>query len=401
MKWKILVNAIALSICLLMSWRWANAQALREALARHHRLHAPQDPGTSTTTKWTLLFPTQIPDERFAASAAYDIATNSLLVFAGANFSTIRNDLLSLSNANGLGTSEWTTVIPDGAAGSPSGRTFHTAVYDENSSRMVVFGGCSFTGQLCTTLLNDVWVLSNANGVGGTPTWSQISPAGAGPAPRWGHAAAYDFANNRMIIYGGEDDSQIFSDVWVLSNANSLGGTPTWTQLSPSGALPEGRDSASIVYDPTNNLLIQFAGITQDGATDANSVWVLSNANGLGGAPMWKNILHNGAKGAPPKRDGHVAFYDGANNRLVIFGGNANNPTGFPQYNDVWVLANANDVSGIPHWFQVSTPAPQPDGRTSPVSGYDPVNNRLIIFGGTSWDGDFFSTWVLSASGGF
>jgi len=232
MKWKILVNAIALSICLLMSWRWANAQALREALARHHRLHAPQDPGTSTTTKWTLLFPTQIPDERFAASAAYDIATNSLLVFAGANFSTIRNDLLSLSNANGLGTSEWTTVIPDGAAGSPSGRTFHTAVYDENSSRMVVFGGCSFTGQLCTTLLNDVWVLSNANGVGGTPTWSQISPAGAGPAPRWGHAAAYDFANNRMIIYGGEDDSQIFSDVWVLSNANSLGGTPTWTQLS-------------------------------------------------------------------------------------------------------------------------------------------------------------------------
>jgi hypothetical protein len=349
--------------------------------------------------QWSLLFPTDILDERGAAAAVYDQPTNSLIVFSGGNYVAVPNDVMALSNANGIGTPDWTTVIPNGAPGSPAARTFSTGVYDQANSRMIVFGGCSFTGEFCTSYLNDVWVLVNANGLSGAPTWEQLAPAGTPPAPRWAQGAAYDPVNNRMIVYGGDNQSIVFSDAWVLSNANGLGGTPTWTQLSPAGGPPEGQDSPSVAYDSTNNILIEFAGTMNDFGQDANSVWTLSNANGLGGAPVWKNIMKNG-KGGPPKRDGLVSAYDSTNNRLMIFGGDANTPSGFPQLNDAWVLANANELSGKPKWMKLAPSGTKPGGRTSAMGGYDAANNRLIIYGGVSWDADFFSTWVLTGANG-
>jgi hypothetical protein len=351
---------------------------------------------------WTLLFPTHLLDERFAGAAVYDAATNSLIVFGGlgAGAIAIDNDVIALANANGIGTSNWTTVIPNGAPGSPAARDSHTAVYDAANSRMIVFGGCSFTGGLCTTLLNDVWVLTNANGVSGKPTWMQLAPTGPLPSPRWSHAAAYDPSNNRMIIFGGEDQHGVVSDTWLLSNANGSGGTPIWTQLSPSGGPPTGQDSPSVVYDEAHNVLIEFAGVRQNFGPRTNSVWTLSKANGLGGNPVWTNIVANGAAGSPPKRDGHFAAYDAANNRMMIFGGNANTATGFPQLNDAWVLRNANGLVGKPRWSRVKPAGAKPGGRTSHVGGYDSANNRMIIYGGSSWDGNFFSTWVLTGANG-
>jgi hypothetical protein len=382
----------------------ASAQMAGRNPARHKgfqsALASNEVEAPASSRKWTLLFPTHLLDERFASAAVYDEPTNSLIVFSGASFADVPNDVLSLSNANGIGTPNWTSVIPNGAPGSPAGRTFHTAVYDAANSRLIVFGGCSFTGEFCTNYLNDVWVLSNANGLSGTPTWTQLTPAGSPPAPRWGQGAAYDPVNNRMIIYGGDNQSLVFSDTWVLSNANGTGGAPTWTQLTPSGGPPEGQDSPSVVYDSTNNVMIEFAGTEQGFGSDANSVWTLSNANGLGGAPAWKKVIANGAAGSPPKRDGFVAVYDSANNREVVFGGNANTASGFPQLNDVWVLANANGLSGTPKWTKIAATGTKPSGRTSPVGGYDAVNNRLIIYGGSSWDANFFSTWVLTGANG-
>ena len=42
-------------------------------------------------------------------------------------------------------------------------------------------------------------------------------------------------AGNWMMIFGGCGGC---TDPWVLANANGLGGTPTWTQLSPSDGPP-------------------------------------------------------------------------------------------------------------------------------------------------------------------
>src|ERR1700722_18803162 len=109
----------------------AEAQAIHRRPARlsgftpaHPAVEAGSPPARST---WTLLFPTTILDERFAAAAVYDAPTNNLIVFGGASTVTVDNDVIALANANGIGTSNWPTVIPNGAPGSPAARTFHTA----------------------------------------------------------------------------------------------------------------------------------------------------------------------------------------------------------------------------------------------------------------------------------
>ncbi len=67
---------------------------------------------------------------------------------------------------------------------------------------------------------NDVWVLSNANGLGGTPVWTQLSPNPdpliGYPMPRSSHTAVYDNTNNRMTIFGGSNGSTTLNDSWVF-----------------------------------------------------------------------------------------------------------------------------------------------------------------------------------------
>jgi len=356
-----------------------------------------------TTQAWTLLFPNYdpitIPNYVGGQVAAYDAATNSLIAFGGQDDTGMLNAVMALSNANGSTTGTWTIVLPDGAAGSPSPRNFDTGVYDSANSRLIVFGGCAFSGQYCTAVQNDVWVLSNANGVNGTPTWTQLAPTGTLPSARWGHAAAYDPINNRMIIYGGDNLNVTFGDTWVLSNANGIGGTPNWTKLIPTG-VPDGQDDPTVVYDPSHNVMILFGGRRANFGLDVNSVWTLSNANGTGGTPTWTKLIANGTAGSPPRRDSHFAAYDGSNNRMIIVAGNSNTATGFPELNDTWVLANASGFGGTPQWTQLRTSGPTPDRRTAPVGGYDSVNNRLIMCSGFSFEALFYSTWVLSGANG-
>src|SRR6266478_4362344 len=86
--------------------------------------------------------------------------------------------------------SEWIKLTPTG--GLPPARFGHTSVYDAASNRLILFGGCSNVPGGCNTLgrgvaLNDLWVLSSANGQGGTPTWTQLTPTGGPPRARFFH----------------------------------------------------------------------------------------------------------------------------------------------------------------------------------------------------------------------
>ena len=63
-------------------------------------------------------------------------------------------------------------------------------------------------------------------------TWIVLSPVGSPPVtvPR---PAFYDAANNRMTVFfpGNPIIGGLGNQVWVLDNANGLGGTPTWIKL--------------------------------------------------------------------------------------------------------------------------------------------------------------------------
>ena len=78
---------------------------------------------------------------------------------------------------------------------------------------MIVFGG-----EDGSTVFGDLWVLSNANGTGGTPAWTQLTASGSGPAPppaRRAHGGVRQ-SNSRMIVYGGVSGGTVFNDTWIL-----------------------------------------------------------------------------------------------------------------------------------------------------------------------------------------
>src|SRR5262249_4152853 len=172
-------------------------------------------------------------------------------------------DVWSLSLAGNPG---WTQVRPAGA--SPSERAYHTAIFDPVRDRVVVFGG------IHGDRLNEVWTLS----LTGDPTWTLLTPNGTPPSARYLHTAIYDPVRDRMLVFGGFALAGL-NDVWELS----LSGTPTWTQLTPAGTPPSAREGPTAIYDPVRDRMLVFGGYS---AAYLNDVWELS----LAGSPAWTQL---------------------------------------------------------------------------------------------------------------
>jgi hypothetical protein len=136
----------------------------------------------------------------------------------------------SLLLPNRIQAQTWTQISPVGSL--PTPRDSQSAVYDTTNNCMTIFGGVVVPGYF----VNDVWVLGNANGLGETPAWTELFPTDSTPSGRFGHTAIYDPTSNRMTIFGGINTlDNLLNDVWVLSNANGVESTtPAWTQLNPN-----------------------------------------------------------------------------------------------------------------------------------------------------------------------
>src|SRR5579862_5171692 len=345
---------------------------------------------------WTELAPSGGPPAARAnfGTAQFDPTSGAMIIFAGQNSGGNLNDVWVLVNPDGLAAPQWVnlTPTPDPVNGSPAPRNAASVVYDPTGNRLIIFDGCLGN---CTPIANDLWVLTNANGLGGTPAWIKLSPSGPVPQPRENMASVYDPASNKMIVFGGQNgccgNQQTYSDVWVLNNANGLGGTQTWSQLSPSGGPPAGQTALSAVYDSINNRMTVFGGLPNILQTATNAVWVLSNANGQGGSPVWTNLVAEGAAGSPPARFGHTAVYDSASNSMTIFGGE-----GASLFNDTWVLTNANGFGGTSVWTQLAPSGGPPAARVLFGAVWTPISKRMTIFAGGSATGSLNDVWVLA-----
>jgi hypothetical protein len=318
----------------------------------------PISGGPTTDGQWFEIPPPAL----WLHTMIYDPLRDRLLVFGGVSYRGPSSEVWQLNLSAGP---HWQPLTVGGAG--PAPRSRHTAVYDRLRDRVIVFGG--YDG---AEYKNDVWALD----LDGPPTWSRLEPA-AGPSPRGWHAAVFDATRGRMVVYGGADGGSTFGDVWALS----LDDSPTWTQLAPAGTGPGPRFSSPAVYDAPRDRIVFYGGI--DGSnTTRTDVWALS----LAGPPAWSEIL---PAGTPPSlRNGASAIFDPIRQRLVLFAGG----TGRPNLNETWALA----LGAAPAWTQL-VPASPPGGRQFHAAAYDPIGDRLLVFGGS--DGPILSgTWALSLS---
>lgn len=88
----------------------------------------------------------------------------------------------------------------------------------------------------------------------------------------------------------------------------------------------------------------------------------------------------------PSARAGHAAAYDPVNKKLVIFGG----VTATRYLADTWTYDGSN-------WTRLSTPV-APPARTAADMAYDEVTKQLVLFGG--YDGNNFlgDTWLFDVA---
>ena len=266
-------------------------------------------------------------------------------------------------------TSSWLQLATSGPQ--PPGSYAHTAIYDSPFNRMIVFGGA--VGR------NDVRALSFS----GTPQWSLLTPSGTPPAGRIDQTAIHDVGRSRMIVFGGNVGGSFLNDTWELS----LSSTTAWNQLLPIGYPPGPRSDHVAIFDREHDRMIVFGGLGPTGYL--NDVWELT----FSGAPEWIELTPTGTP--PVARGGHCAIWDPVRSRLLVFGGVG----GGAYRNDVWALS----LSGAPAWTQLAPAGAPPAGRYAASTIYDPIGDRMILYGGTYRAGPtsvaLDDVWALSLTG--
>jgi hypothetical protein len=218
------------------------------------------------------------------------------------------NGVWQLANANLVGTPSWSA--PAVTSTPPSARAFAAAIYDSGSSdSLTVFGGTDCNGNY----LQDLWTLYDATGP--APYWVQRTTQGIPPTARESATAVYDSSDNVLILFGGGQGFKNFwSDVWTLSNANGTGAGPsTWTQLNPIGPGPEARSGHWAVYNAATGSMYIGDGVS--GSTLLSDTWQLAGANGLSGAPVWRQVVTTGSFA---NTQGTAIL---ASNSIITFGG--------------------------------------------------------------------------------
>jgi len=294
---------------------------------------------------WTDLVP--FVDPRCFLPGIYDPVRSRMIIFGGLYTDTREhwfNDVWALALT---GQRHWTRLNPAGTP--PPARSCHTSIYDPVRDRMIVFGGLSGPGPF----LDDVWALS----LGDTPTWSELTPTGVPPSGRRYATAIYDPVRDRMLVFGGQEQAGDLNDVWALS----LGGTPSWEQLTPGGTPVPAMSNHSAIYDPVRDRMVVYGG---------SSIWALS----LAGTPAWSPASPSGTP--PQTRLGQSAVYDPVRDRMVVFAGYSSPYNSC--FNDSWSLS----LGGTMTWTHLSPAGAPPSPRYVHAAIYDPVNDGMIVFGG-------------------
>ena len=178
--------------------------------------------------------------------------------------------------------------------------------------------------------------------------WHLLSSTPALPPTLAVPFGVYDPMRGRILAIDQDGSLQRAPGVRVLD----LMPRPHWSTLMDDTRL------GNLVYDPVRDRLLAFGA----------QVWALS----LSGTLVWRQLDTNGV--SPPPRGGQSAIYDPARDRVIMFGG----ASGTPVYlADVWSFSLTSDT-----WTELHPAGAAPGGREGHGAIYDPVLQRMLVFGG-------------------
>ncbi len=142
------------------------------------------------------------PPKRCLHSSVLANESGKFIIYAGQDTGPL-DDIWSCNLSN----FQWTNITP---AVKPGARFFNSIIYTGNGN-IIIFGG------LGTVPFGDMWKFSLASNL-----WESVNQGTGSPSARWGHSGIYVKQQDRMIIFGGEGDSN-YSHTWQFTNASSIG----------------------------------------------------------------------------------------------------------------------------------------------------------------------------------
>ena len=165
----------------------------------------------------------------FVRGNAAFLVDDSLYVFGGSHQDWYSREVYKLDFA----LSQWAICPTIGEK--PAGRMWLVGEYIEETNDFVMFSGSYFDKQeYCMKYLNDLWVLNLDQ-----MRWTIPRAKGRAPSPR--RACCSCVVDQRMYIFGGNNDDTYFAELHILDCVNS-----TYTWMEPILGLGITRSGASL-----------------------------------------------------------------------------------------------------------------------------------------------------------
>jgi hypothetical protein len=303
-------------------------------------------PGSLTWTQRTLTTPGAVS----AAGATWDTARQVLVLFGGRNASG------ALSGTWELGSSGWTQRSP---ATIPAARYGHDLVYDPIRQRVILFGGFQSVGPR----LGDTWEWNGTN-------WTQVFPVTA-PSARSGHRMTWDPIRQHVVLFGGRIDGAsnfYLGDTWAYANG-------AWTQLATTG--PAAREGGSVTWDPgfAGGRVVVFGGVGSGGSRSDTWAW---------DGTQWAQVS---TTSAPAQRVFFDVAYSPVLGKLVLFGGSTGGSPSATFNAETWVFDRTT--------WTLLAPTVSPPARNGQAMEWDPVRQKLTLFGGFNGTTHLSEQWEL------
>lgn len=233
----------------------------------------------------------------------------------------------------------------------------HAEIEDAPRNRLITFLGCP-----SGSCADDLYELDPVNG-----GFVALADAGTPPGATSGFAATFDPTGARMLVFGGATPGPApfttrYNDVWALA----LAGTPTWSHLTEAGTPPSPRIGSRVFFDRPSHRMLVVGGT--DSIAILKDVWALS----LDATPTWSPVT---TTNSPSGTLTGVAL-DSLRHRLVAItqvGAGADTLVG-------WELP----LDGVSTWSRLNPITPPPASRSGHSTIFDPLRDRLVLFGGSS-----------------
>ena len=167
-----------------------------------------------------------MPGVAFHCSDVQKAAAGPRVLVYGGQRQGIQGTLYAFEQSTGDGF----VLMPDSAEGTgppPPARTQATltSIGAEPQESLILFAGFV----LNVGCENDLWKCTVGLDAASmpVPTWEKLEASGEVPGPRYGHSATYLLSKNKIVYFGGQDQTAQFNDVGMLDIASMAWSTPT------------------------------------------------------------------------------------------------------------------------------------------------------------------------------